>query len=98
MTLLIILGYIFLVSISNLKSYSIHVTFKIASDNKTASRWSFVNKLKLQTLKELLGKQDFNKLKNITIGELSIPVELFNKFLVKTIILIILFLYRHYFG
>ena len=98
MTLLIILGYIFLVSISNLKSYSIHVTFKLASDNKTTSRWSFVNKLKLQTLKEILQKQDSNKRKNITLGELSIPLEVFNRLLVKTIIFIVLFFYSQYFG
>ncbi|HDX9578607.1 TPA: hypothetical protein ROX88_002149 [Bacillus pseudomycoides] len=98
MTWLIVLGYIFLLSISNLKSYSIHVTFKIASDNKTTSRWSFANKLKLQTLKELLKKQDMNKLKNITLGELSIPLELFNRLVVKTIIFIVLFFYAQYFG
>lgn len=98
MTWLIILGFIFLLSISNLKSYSIHVTFKIASDNKATSRWSFVNKLKLQTLKDLLKKQDINKLKNVTLGELSIPLEFLNRLVVKTIIFLVLFFYSQYFG
>ncbi|MEI4803790.1 hypothetical protein WAZ07_21610 [Bacillus sp. FJAT-51639] len=80
------------------QSYSIHVTFKIASDNKATPSWSFVNKLKLQTLKELLKKQDMNKLKNITLGELSIPLELLNRWVVKTIIFMILFFYSQYFG
>lgn len=98
MTWLIILGFIFLLSISNLKSYSIHVTFKIASDNKVTSKWSFVNKLKLQTLKDLLKKQDINKLKNVTLGELSIPLEFLNRLVVKTIIFLVLFFYSQYFG
>lgn len=38
-----------------------------------------------------------NKLKNITLGELSIPLELLNRWVVKTVIFMILFFYSQYF-
>ncbi|MEH7039203.1 hypothetical protein CN887_26130 [Bacillus pseudomycoides] len=95
---LIILGFILLLNISGIKSYGIHVIFKVNSDTKAKPGWSFSNKIDFQTLKGLLKKKNLNNLKNITLGELFIPVDLLNRLLGKTLIFLILFFYSQYFG
>ncbi|KEK23082.1 hypothetical protein [Bacillus gaemokensis] len=98
MTWLIILGFILLLNVSSLKSHSIHVIFKINSDKKATPNYSFVNKINFQLLKELLIQRNINNLKDITLGELFIPLDLFNRLLGKTLIFLILFFYSQYFS
>lgn len=93
-----ILVCILLLNISHLKNYSIQVTFKLSSSKKSTPTWSFINKLNFRLLKEWMTKRDISKIKNITLGELSIPLALFSKLVGKTIIILLLFFYSQYFG
>ncbi|MEB8976519.1 hypothetical protein P4I89_13840, partial [Bacillus cereus] len=78
MTWFIILGFMLILSIGGFHPHSIHIIFKIDSDTKAVPNWSFVNKINFRTFKELLKKPNRNKLKSLTIGELFIPLSLFN--------------------
>ncbi|ASZ69556.1 hypothetical protein [Bacillus cereus] len=96
MTWFIILGFMLILSIGCFHPHSIHIIFKIDSDTKAVPNWSFVNKINFQTFKELLKKPNRNKLKSLTIGELFIPLSLFNKLFGKTLIFLILFFYSQF--
>ncbi|MCI4251277.1 hypothetical protein MRP26_20225 [Bacillus sp. CCB-MMP212] len=96
MTWFIILGFMLILSIGGFHPHSIHIIFKIDSDTKAVPNWSFVNKINFQTFKELLKKPNRNKLKSLTIGELFIPLSLFNKLFGKTLIFLILFFYSQF--
>ncbi|MEC3153424.1 hypothetical protein P9Z87_28280 [Bacillus cereus] len=76
--------------------HSIHIIFKIDSDTKAMPNWSFVNKINFRTFKELLKNPNRNKFKSLTIGELFIPLSLFNKLFGKTLIFLILFFYSQF--
>ncbi|MHA4067822.1 hypothetical protein ACX16W_22550 [Bacillus cereus] len=92
----IILGFMLILSIGGFHPHSIHIIFKIDSDTKAVPNWSFVNKINFRTFKELLKKPNRNKLKSLTIGELFIPLSLFNKLFGKTLIFLILFFYSQF--
>ncbi|PGB58558.1 hypothetical protein [Bacillus toyonensis] len=96
MTWFIILGFMLILSISGFYAHSIHIIFKIGSDTKAVPSWSFVNKINFQTFMELIKKPNKNKLKNLTIGELVIPLSLFNRLFGKTLIFLFLFFYSQY--
>lgn len=96
MTWFIILGFMLILSIGGFHPHSIHIIFKIDSDTKAMPNWSFVNKINFQTFKELLKNPNRNKLKSLTIGELFIPLSLFNKLFGKTFIFLILFFYSQF--
>ncbi|MDA2190658.1 hypothetical protein PDN08_23510 [Bacillus cereus] len=96
MTWFIILGFMLILSIGGFHPHSIHIIFKIDSDTKAMPNWSFVNKINFRTFKELLKKPNRNKLKSLTIGELFIPLSLFNKLFGKTLIFLILFFYSQF--
>ncbi|AZJ24054.1 hypothetical protein [Bacillus wiedmannii] len=96
MTWFIILGFILILSISGFYTHSIHIIFKIGSDTKAVPSWSFVNKINFQTFKELIKRPNKVKFKNLTIGELIIPLSLFNRLFVKTLIFLFLFFYSQY--
>ncbi|HDR7711097.1 hypothetical protein P4G69_30045 [Bacillus cereus] len=96
MTWFIILGFMLILSIGGFHPHSIHIIFKIDSDTKAVPNWSFVNKINFRTFKELLKKPNRNKLKSLTIGELFIPLSLFNKLFGKTLIFLILFFYSQF--
>ncbi|OTW81032.1 hypothetical protein GVV68_03805 (plasmid) [Bacillus cereus] len=98
MTWFIILGFMLILSISGFHTHSIHIIFKIDSDTKAMPSWSFVNKINFQTFKELLKKTNRNKLKSLIIGELLIPLSLFNKLFGKILIFLFLFFYSRYFN
>ncbi|KFM95089.1 hypothetical protein D0U04_26835 [Bacillus clarus] len=95
MSWLVIFGIIFLLSVSCFESHNIHIIFKIDSNKKPMASWSFVNNINLQTFKELLTKRNKN-IKSFILGELFIPLHLFNRVLSKTIIFLILFFYSQY--
>ncbi|MFB6589278.1 hypothetical protein ACTJJY_19065 [Bacillus sp. 22475] len=96
MTWFIILGFMLILSIGGFHPHSIHIIFKIDSDTKAVPNWSFVNKINFRTFKELLKNPNRNKLKSLTIGELFIPLSLFNKLFGKTLIFLILFFYSQF--
>ncbi|PFJ19683.1 hypothetical protein COD67_05040 [Bacillus cereus] len=96
MTWFIILGFMLILSISSFHTHSIHIIFKINSDTKAVPSWSFVNRINFQTFKELIKRPNRNKLKNLTIGELVIPLSLFNRLFGKTFIFLLLFFYSQY--
>ncbi|EJR73535.1 hypothetical protein ORN01_21665 [Bacillus cereus] len=96
MTWFIILGFMLILSIGGFHPHSIHIIFKIDSDTKAMPNWSFVNKINFRTFKELLKNTNRNKLKSLTIGELFIPLSLFNKLFGKTLIFLILFFYSQF--
>ncbi|HDR4453757.1 MULTISPECIES: hypothetical protein [Bacillus] len=96
MTWFIILGFMLILSIGGFHPHSIHIIFKIDSDTKAMPNWSFVNKINFRTFKELLKNPNRNKLKSLTIGELFIPLSLFNKLFGKTLIFLILFFYSQF--
>ncbi|MEC3249901.1 hypothetical protein P9159_25260 [Bacillus cereus] len=96
MTWFIILGFMLILSIGGFHPHSIHIIFKIDSDTKATPNWSFVNKINFRTFKELLKNPNRNKLKSLTIGELFIPLSLFNKLFGKTLIFLILFFYSQF--
>jgi len=96
MTWFIILGFMLILSIGGFHPHSIHIIFKIDSDTKAVPNWSFVNKINFRTFKELLKNPNRNKLKSLTIGELFIPLSLFNKLFAKTLIFLILFFYSQF--
>ncbi|MGE6504056.1 hypothetical protein ACQKF0_24060 [Bacillus wiedmannii] len=96
MTWFIILGFILILSISGFYTHSIHIIFKIGSDTKAVPSWTFVNKINFQTFKELIKRPNKVKFKNLTIGELIIPLSLFNRLFVKTLIFLFLFFYSQY--
>ena len=98
MTWFIILGFMLILIISGFHAHSIHIIFKIDSDTKAVPNWSFVNKINFRTFKELLKNPNRNKLKSLTIGELFIPLSLFNKLFGKTLIFLLLFFYSQYFN
>ena len=98
MTWFIILGFMLILSIGGFHPHSIHIIFKIDSDTKAMPNWSFVNKINFRTFKELLKNPNRNKLKSLTIGELFIPLSLFNKLFGKTLIFLLLFFYSQYFN
>lgn len=93
MTWFIILGFMLILIIGGFHAHSIHIIFKIDSDTKAMPNWSFVNKINLQTFKELLKRPNKNKHKSLTIVELFIPLSIFNKLFGKTLIFLILFFY-----
>lgn len=96
MTWLVILGFMLILCISGFQSPSIHIIFKIDSNTKAVPSWAFVNRINFQTFKELIKGQNRNKLKSFTIGELFIPLRLFNKLFSKTLIFLLLFFYSQY--
>ncbi|HDR4465135.1 hypothetical protein ACTFRD_25125 [Bacillus cereus group sp. MYBK249-1] len=96
MTCFIILGFMLILSIGGFHPHNIHIIFKIDSDTKAMPNWSFVNKINFQTFKELIKRPKKNKLKSLTIGELFIPLSLFNKLFGKTLIFLILFFYSQF--
>ncbi|EJR29326.1 MULTISPECIES: hypothetical protein [Bacillus cereus group] len=96
MTWFIILGFMLILSIGGFHPHSIHIIFKIDSDTKAMPNWSFVNKINFQTFKELIKRPKKNKLNSLTIGELFIPLSIFNKLFVKTLIFLILFFYSQF--
>lgn len=96
MTWFIILGFMLILSIGGFHPHSIHIIFKIDPDTKAMPNWSFVNKINFRTFKELLKNPNRNKLKSLTIGELFIPLSLFNKLFGKTLIFLILFFYSQF--
>ncbi|AJA23041.1 TPA: hypothetical protein ACR3Z0_002519 [Bacillus thuringiensis] len=96
MTWFIILGFMLILSIGGFHPHSIHIIFKIDSDTKAMPNWSFVNKINFRTFKELLKNPNRNKFKSLTIGELFIPLSLFNKLFGKTLIFLILFFYSQF--
>ncbi|MGR3779110.1 hypothetical protein ACT1UG_26325 [Bacillus paramycoides] len=96
MTWLVILGLMLIVFISGFNFPSIHIIFKIDSNTKAMPSWSFVNRINFQTFKELIKRSNRNKLKSLTIGELFIPLSLFNKLFGKTFIFLLLFFYSQY--
>ena len=96
MTWFIILGFMLILIISGFHAHSIHIIFKIGSDTKAVPSWSFVNKINFQTFKELIKRPKKNKLNSLTIGELFIPLSIFNKLFVKTLIFLILFFYSQF--
>ncbi|MGG0219098.1 hypothetical protein ABEZ32_23510 [Bacillus mycoides] len=96
MTWLVILGFMLILSISSFKAHSIHIILKIDSDTKAVPSWSFVNRINFQTFKELIKRPNRNKFKSLTIGELVIPLSLFNKLFGKTLIFLLLFFYSQY--
>ncbi|MCU4844425.1 hypothetical protein J0801_27000 [Bacillus cereus] len=98
MTWFIILGFMLILSIGSFHAHSIHIIFKIDSDIKAMPSWSFINKINSQTFKEFLKNPNRNKLKSLTIGELFIPLSLFNKLFGKTLIFLLLFFYSQYFN
>ena len=98
MTWFIILGFMLILSIGSFHTHSIHIIFKIDSDIKAMPSWSFINKINFQTFKELLKKPNRNKLKSLIIGELLIPLSLFNKLFGKIFIFLFLFFYSRYFN
>ncbi|PGK38375.1 hypothetical protein CN907_14800 [Bacillus anthracis] len=96
MTWFIILGFMLILSISGFHAHSIHIIFKIGSDTKVMPSWSFINRINLQTFKELIKRSNKNKLKSLTIGEIVIPLSLFNRLFGKTLIFLLLFFYSQY--
>ncbi|MDA2519428.1 hypothetical protein PDN73_27100 [Bacillus cereus] len=96
MTWFIILGFMLILSIGGFHPHSIHIIFKIDSNTKAMPNWSFVNKINFQTFKELIKRPKKNKLNSLTIGELFIPLSIFNKLFVKTLIFLILFFYSQF--
>ncbi|WP_259418037.1 hypothetical protein [Bacillus toyonensis] len=96
MTWFIILGFMLILIISGFHAHSIHIIFKIGSDTKAVPSWSFVNKINFQTFMELIKKPNKNKLKNLTIAELVIPLSLFNRLFGKILIFLFLFFYSQY--
>ncbi|HEB2439683.1 MULTISPECIES: hypothetical protein [Bacillus cereus group] len=96
MTWFIILGFMLILSIGGFHPHSIHIIFKIDSDTKAMPNWSFVNKINFQTFKELIKRPKKNKLNSLTIGELFIPLSIFNKLFGKTLIFLILFFYSQF--
>ncbi|OTW75906.1 hypothetical protein H0242_29335 (plasmid) [Bacillus thuringiensis serovar sumiyoshiensis] len=98
MTWFIILGFMLILSIGSFHTHSIHIIFKIDSDIKAMPSWSFINKINFKTFKEFLKNPNRNKLKSLTIGELFIPLSLFNKLFGKTLIFLLLFFYSQYFN
>ncbi|HFK1746866.1 TPA: hypothetical protein ACGX4N_003659 [Bacillus cereus] len=96
MTWFIILGFMLILSIGGFHPHSIHIIFKIDSDTKAMPNWSFINKINFRTFKELLKNPNRNKFKSLTIGELFIPLSLFNKLFGKTLIFLILFFYSQF--
>ncbi|HDR6822495.1 TPA: hypothetical protein QCV77_006134 [Bacillus thuringiensis] len=85
-----------ILSIGGFHPHSIHIIFKIDSDTKAMPNWSFVNKINFQTFKELIKRPKKNKLNSLTIGELFIPLSIFNKLFGKTLIFLILFFYSQF--
>ncbi|PGZ46972.1 hypothetical protein COE56_22865 [Bacillus anthracis] len=96
MTWFIILGFMLILSISGFHAHSIHIIFKIGSDTKDVPNWSFINGINFQTFKELIKRSNKNKPKDLTIGELIIPLSLFNRLFGKTLIFLFLFFYSQY--
>lgn len=96
MTWFIILGFMLILIIGGFHTHSIHIIFKIDSDTKAMPNWSFVNKINFQTFKELIKRLNKNKLNSLTIGELFIPLSIFNKLFGKTLIFLILFFYSQF--
>ncbi|MEH7594863.1 hypothetical protein V7295_20240 [Bacillus toyonensis] len=96
MTWFIILGFILILSISGFHACSIHIIFKIGSDTKAVPSWTFVNRINFQTFKELIQRPNKDKLKNLTLGELVIPLSFFNRLFGKTLIFLFLFFYSQY--
>ncbi|PEB22366.1 hypothetical protein COO05_22510 [Bacillus toyonensis] len=96
MTWFIILGFILILSISGFHTRSIHIIFKIGSDTKAVPSWTFVNGINFQTFKELIQRPNKDKLKNLTLGELVIPLSFFNRLFGKTLIFLFLFFYSQY--
>ncbi|PEI67304.1 hypothetical protein [Bacillus toyonensis] len=96
MTWFIILGFILILSISGFHTRSIHIIFKIGSDTKAVPSWTFVNRINSQTFKELIQRPNKDKLKNLTLGELVIPLSFFNRLFGKTLIFLFLFFYSQY--
>ncbi|MES5957341.1 hypothetical protein QCI42_29005 [Bacillus fungorum] len=96
MTWFIVLGFMLILSISGFYAHSIHIIFKIGSDEKVVSSWAFVNRINFQTFKELIKRLNKNKLKTLTIGELVIPLSSFNRLFGKTLIFLLLFFYSQY--
>ncbi|MBE7129400.1 hypothetical protein [Bacillus mycoides] len=96
MTWFVILGFMIILSISGFKFPSIHIIFKIDSATKAVSSWSFVNKINFQTFKELIKRQNKNTIKSLTIGELFIPLSIFNTLFSKTLIFLLLVFYSQY--
>ncbi|MBT2576159.1 hypothetical protein J7E43_01655 [Bacillus sp. ISL-8] len=92
----IILGFMLILSISGFHTHSIHIIFKIDSDTKAVPSWSFINRINFQTFKELIKRPNRNKLKSLTVGELFIPLSLFNRLFSKTLIFLLLFFYSQY--
>ncbi|PGM86905.1 hypothetical protein [Bacillus cereus] len=92
----IILGFMLILSISGFHTHSIHIIFKIDSDTKVVPSWSFINRINFQTFKELIKRPNRNKLKSLTVGELFIPLSLFNRLFSKTLIFLLLFFYSQY--
>ncbi|HDR7636280.1 TPA: hypothetical protein QCX75_005170 [Bacillus mycoides] len=83
MTWFIILGFMLILNISGFHAHSIHIIFKIDSDAKAVPVWSFVNRINFENFKELIEKYKRNKLKSHAIGELVIPLSLFNQLFSK---------------
>lgn len=96
MTWFIILGFMLILSIGGFHAHSIHIIFKIGSDTKHVPNWSFINRINFQTFKELIKRSNKNKPKDLTIGELIIPLSLFNRLFGKTLIFLFLFFYSQY--
>ncbi|NIA61158.1 hypothetical protein G5716_29460 [Bacillus pacificus] len=96
MTWFIILGFMLILSISGFHAHSIHIIFKIGSDTKDVPNWSFINGINFQTFKELIKRSNKNTPKDLTIGELIIPLSLFNRLFGKTLIFLFLFFYSQY--
>nr|WP_101557978.1 hypothetical protein [Bacillus toyonensis] len=91
MTWFIILGFLLILIISGFHTHSIHIIFKIGSDTKAVPSWTFVNRINFQTFKKLIKRPNKDKLKNLTIGELVIPLSFFNRLFGKTLIFLFLF-------
>ncbi|MDT3496776.1 hypothetical protein NLU03_20785 [Bacillus toyonensis] len=96
MTWFIILGFMLILIISSFHAHSIHIIFKIGSDTKAVTSCYFVNGINFQTFKELIKRPNKDKLKNLTIGELVIPLSFFNRLFGKTLIFLFLFFYSQY--
>ncbi|MBY7135693.1 hypothetical protein ILS70_22025 [Bacillus sp. 12RED03] len=96
MTWFIILGFLLILSISGFHAHSIHIIFKIGSDTKAVPSWSYVNRINFQTFNELIKRPNNDKLKNLTIGELVIPLSFFNRLFSKTLVFLFLFFYSQY--
>jgi uncharacterized protein YebE (UPF0316 family) len=97
MTWLIILGVIFVLNINILKAYGIRIVFILSSGKRTISKSHFVDMVNFKILKEMIKKDDINKIKNMKLCEMYFPLNEFRQLLSGIIIFIVnYFIFSNY--